>query len=160
MWPSLLGVGRGIILPTMVGKSISFQSPRMEIRCDVIPGKTIQSPLPFSMGWKQVTGPACPQGEEVTQVCDSQGSHRVCPPQTVGWKLGGRQSLVASQLLGQAAFKTNATGREGGREAFFQPLQNILSPPQVSPGSFLLPGSPSLIEYYFYPPVCGFHWEF
>lgn len=51
-----------------------------------------------------------------------------------------------------------AAVRKGGREAFFQPCQNILSP--SSPKSFLL--SDSIINNLlpFLPPVYGFRWGF
>lgn len=52
-----------------------------------------------------------------SQVWDSQGSRWVCPSQAVSRKLSGMASLVASQLLGQVAFETSATVREGGRRS-------------------------------------------
>lgn len=126
----------------------------MDIWCDIIMGRTIQSPLLLTMGQKQIRIPAYIQGEAVTQACNSQRSCRVCPPQGVSWKLGGMRSLVASQLLGQVAIKTSAVvGKERrcSSRIFF---------PHPVLGSFLLSDSIFLIYYCFSPPVYGFHWEF
>ena len=42
---------------------------------------------------------------------------------------------------------------ERGRQALFQPFQNILSPPSSAPGSFLLSGS-SLSDLLLFIPIC------
>lgn len=119
----------------------------MDIQCDIIMGRTIQSPLLLTMGQKQIRIPAYIQGVGVTQACNSQRSCRGCPPQGVSWKLGGMRSLVASQLLGEVAIKTSATVGEERRSS-----SKIFFPHPV-PGNFLLSDS-SISHLLLFLPTC------